>query len=619
MRTTFERVFFVAVVSCAAGFLGQAAHAEEQDAAAIFGSLPLFKSASLSPTGKYIAAIQPSGSHEGVRFFPITEAGVQPASRTFGFSDGIVRSAYWKSDDELIVTVTTDIKYNNTTGYKIVQMSVSPQGNEIKGVPSNADMYLRTLGFLPSTSFANGRDGVPKAAITYMADRNTKFGHFEIVKAKEGGGWWPLDPIDEHARDHAAIVAMSEDDKSALILSRHDGDRIALYPIDLETGAWGAPLFSDPKYDVSEAVTDSVSERVIGVGYRTDKREYLYFEPKLEGLEKALLQKFPDLSVEIISATTDRSKSLIILSGPKHPATLHMYDAVTHHFDDIGSSYPALDKPEVLSDMKPYPYAARDGLQLSAYLTIPAGKEAKNLPLVVLPHGGPEERDSLAFDWMVQFLGSKGYAVLQPNFRGSYGYGYAFEAAGFQQWGRKMQDDITDGVNQAIKDGIANPKRVCIVGVSYGGYAALAGAALTPDLYACAASVAGVSDLPKLIDDRNPNWPEQYLAALQPEWDLRFGKRYADEAGLKAVSPAFQADKVRVPILLIHADKDSTVPIEHSLEMQAALQKAGKSVKFVKVVGDDHYMETADSRMTVLRELDAFLAANIGNTKAAAN
>src|SRR5262249_39433385 len=154
----------------------------------------------------------------------------------------------------------------------------------------------------------------------------------------------------------------------------------------------------------------------------------------------ALLQLYPTLSVKIVSSTTDRSKSLVVLSGPKHPATLHLYNADSHHFDDIGAAYPTLNKPELLSDMKPYPYAARDGLQLSAYLTLPTGKEPKNLPLVVMPHGGPEDRDALGFDWMAQFLARKGYAVLQPNFRGSYGYGYGFEAAGFKQWGRKMQD-----------------------------------------------------------------------------------------------------------------------------------------------------------------------------------
>ena len=149
--------------------------------------------------------------------------------------------------------------------------------------------------------------------------------------------------------------------------------------------------------------------------------------------------------------------------------------------------------------MKPYPYKARDGLDIPAYLTLPPGKAPKNLPVVVMPHGGPDYRDYIGFDWMAQFFANRGYAVLQPNFRGSSGYGHKFTEAGLHQWGLKMQDDISDGVKKLIADGIANPKRVCIVGASYGGYAALAGATFTPDLYACAVSFAGISDLPRAI------------------------------------------------------------------------------------------------------------------------
>lgn len=209
-------------------------------------------------------------------------------------------------------------------------------------------------------------------------------------------------------------------------------------------------------------------------------------------------QAFPGLTVHIVS--WDLAKDCVIVSaeGPRQPATYYLLDRTTHQTQTIASAYPTLQTGD-LGEMKPYNYVARDGLPIPAYLTLPPGKAPRALPVVVMPHGGPDDRDEMGFDWMAQFLANRGYAVLQPNYRSSSGYGHKFTEAGLHQWGLTMQDDISDGVKKMIADGIADPKRVCIVGASYGGYAALAGAAFTPDLYACAASWAGVSDLPVAI------------------------------------------------------------------------------------------------------------------------
>jgi dipeptidyl aminopeptidase/acylaminoacyl peptidase len=182
----------------------------------------------------------------------------------------------------------------------------------------------------------------------------------------------------------------------------------------------------------------------------------------------------------------------VAVDGPQMPRSYFFLDRTTHKARFIASTYPKLNKDQ-LGKTKPFPYKARDGLDIPSYLTLPPGKTPKMLPVVILPHGGPRARDEMAFDWQAQFLANRGYAVMQPNFRGSSGYGRRFEEAGYGQWGLKMQDDITDGVRKLIADGIADPKRICIVGGSYGGYAALAGAAFTPDLYACAVSWAGIS------------------------------------------------------------------------------------------------------------------------------
>jgi dipeptidyl aminopeptidase/acylaminoacyl peptidase len=193
--------------------------------------------------------------------------------------------------------------------------------------------------------------------------------------------------------------------------------------------------------------------------------------------------------------------------------------------------------------MKPIAYKAADGTEIHACLTLPPGKSGTNLPLVVLPHGGPEARDELRFDWLTQFLATRGYAVLQPNFRGSYGYGRKFVEASNGQWGLKMQSDVSDGVKTLIADGVADPKRVCVVGASYGGYAALAGATFTPELYACAVSIAGISSVPNIIGAATIDTGEK--SSTTDYWKARIGDIWHDEAALHAVSPAMHAADVR--------------------------------------------------------------------------
>jgi dipeptidyl aminopeptidase/acylaminoacyl peptidase len=283
----------------------------------------------------------------------------------------------------------------------------------------------------------------------------------------------------------------------------------------------------------------------------------------------------------------------------------------THEATLISSTYPGLSQAD-LGEMKPYPYKARDGLDIPAYLTLPPGKEAKNLPAVVMPHGGPDARDAVGFDWWAQFLANRGYAVLQPNFRGSAGYGHKFTEKGLHRWGLEMQDDIPDGVKKMIADGIADPKRICIVGASYGGYATLAGATLTPDLYACAVSWAGVSDLKTILGTEiNEAGKKSRLVLF---WTSRIGSVYEDTDRLIATSPALQAARAKAPILLMHGEGDTTVRINQSEIMEKALLKAGKTVEFIRFAGgEDHHLTLPATRIRMLKETERFLAKYIGN------
>jgi dipeptidyl aminopeptidase/acylaminoacyl peptidase len=247
-------------------------------------------------------------------------------------------------------------------------------------------------------------------------------------------------------------------------------------------------------------------------------------------------------------------------------------------------------------------YKAADGLEIHGVLTLPPGRDPKVLPLVVLPHGGPQDHDVLGFDWTAQAYASRGYAVFQPNFRGSDGYGLDFRNAGFGQWGRKMQTDISDGVAELARRGVIDPKRASIVGASYGGYAALAGVTVQQGLYRCAVSYAGVSDLNYLIsrevgDDENAG--ARYLR--------RFLGAEHGEAAVRDLSPARLAARADAPILLIHGESDTVVPIGQSREMERVLKQAGKSVEFVQLKGEDHWLSRDAMRKAMLAAAVAFV------------
>jgi dipeptidyl aminopeptidase/acylaminoacyl peptidase len=297
------------------------------------------------------------------------------------------------------------------------------------------------------------------------------------------------------------------------------------------------------------------------------------------------------------------------VTGPNDGAEYVLVDLNTMMTTPIGRMYAGV-APSDISAVTRYAYKASDGLDLSGYLTLPRGRDAKGLPLIVLPHGGPEARDMPAFDWWAQALASRGYAVLQPQFRGSGGYGWTLFAKGFGQWGRKMQTDLSDGVRALAKDGTIDPKRVCIVGGSYGGYAALGGPTLDPGVYRCAVSLAGISDLASFRawlvhrqSGRDDSPDIQYL-------DRFFGTKGGDDPGLAAISPAKNVGRVNVPLLLIHGKDDTVVPLEQSQIMADAMKAAGKDVSFIVMDGEDHWLSRAQTRTQALEAMVAFLEKN---------
>jgi dipeptidyl aminopeptidase/acylaminoacyl peptidase len=317
----------------------------------------------------------------------------------------------------------------------------------------------------------------------------------------------------------------------------------------------------------------------------------------------------PTWSVSVVSQARDNSRWLVQASAPNNPGEFYIFNVAERHMELVGSIYPALPEAE-LGVMQRIDYAAADGQPLFGYLTRPPGAAADaKLPLVVMPHGGPEVRDHLTYDVWVQFLATRGYQVFQPNFRGSSGMGRAFAEAGHREWGARMQDDMTAGVDHLAAQGLADRDQVCIAGASYGGYAALQSGASEPDLYRCVISSAGPSDLLAML-----RWERSEGGADSDRyeyWVRSIGDPGVDRDKIESVSPLRQVADWRVPVLLIHGEDDDVVPVSQSRDMNRALLRQGKDVRLVVMEDAGHSGWSRADETTVMVEMESFLARHL--------
>ncbi len=618
--------------------------AETPDLIEQYGRLPMFRDMSISPDGTHYAFIQRRGNQE---LFVVINTVSGEAVAAVDASNLKARSARFATNQHVILEVSKTLSSARIRGKweqsHAVSFNIDTQAMTTLLVKFE-DLYeaQEGLGRIVGINEADNDVYMPAwvrgsrdpAYHLLRADLNT--GHTRIYArgnshtrdwfVSTAGEVLAREDFDDKRNVHTVQSKVSgkwktiyrqetEIPEIGIHALTPDGTRLvyrggartadALYTMSLTDGTIVGPIYEQTDRDIDEILVDGFHRAFKGIRLSGPLPEYIYEDETLAAHIDTVTSRFALSSVTPVSATADRSKLIYHVTGNEGAEDFVLFEPAANRLTRIGLGYPYVESTQI-ADVSAIRYAARDGLKIPAIVTWPAGsEERKNLPLLVFPHGGPESYDAIAFDWWAQYFARSGYLILQPNFRGSTGYGYDFKFAGRGEWGRKMQDDISDGVKVLVQKGHADPQRVCIMGASYGGYAALAGGAFTPELYRCIIAVAGVSDLPRMLRDERfysggSHWAVTY-------WQRLVGNSRTEQDKLQAVSPVNFADAFTAPVLLIHGRDDSVVPLRQSKRMEKALKRAGVPVELLTLKGEDHWLSSSDTRVATLTAIARFL------------
>jgi len=411
--------------------------------------------------------------------------------------------------------------------------------------------------------------------------------------------------ITTNFREAVEPLFFTFDNKRMYVNSNVGRDKKAIVEFDLATAKEGKVLFEHPDADAAGMGFSRERKVLTEINYVTAKRERKVLDDRQAALYRALEAKLPGYEITLQSHTKDENRWIVAASNDRTEGARYLFDTKTGALSKLAVINAAIIESQ-MAFMKPVTYKSRDGLTINGYLTLPAGLEAKNLPVVINPHGGPWARDVWGYSPEVQLLANRGYAVLQMNFRGSTGYGRKFWEASFRQWGRAMQDDITDGVQWLVKEGVADPKRIAIYGGSYGGYATLAGVTLTPDLYAAAVNYVGVSNMFTFMKTIPPYWEP-----LREMFYEMVGNPEKDEAYLRAVSPVFLVDKIKTPLFVAQGARDPRVNKAESDQIVEALKKRGVAVEYMLKENEGHGFRNQENQFEFYEAMDKFLATHL--------
>ncbi|XPF93023.1 alpha/beta hydrolase family protein [Colwellia sp. RE-S-Sl-9] len=618
-------------------FIGSASLAQEALTLEDIVSIPDISDVRLAPNGKYIAYSLRVNTkkHKGVLIKMYNTETEEDKQLVYSANEKyIITNSYWANNETLFVTAkfpakryrtpTTEtrlLKVNIHTGkispvipksvYQKMKFIPNVQTSVIDLLPNDKDHILMSLG-----GFINGigeavyrlpisdkgkrkkiqnvkgnvtdwiTDANHKVRIAIHRDETT----YTIKEKLPTGKFKDLWVFEAFSSNQVWPLAFGADNNILFIRALYK-DKYAIYKVNLNDETLKKELvFYDENYDIDGRLRKSKeTNEIVGVSYR-------YWDEEYKKLVKMIDEALPDTDNLLLDKSADGNKYILLATSDNQPGIYLIGDKKAKTLKVLAYKYPKLET-ELLATKKRVKYQARDGLTIEGYLTLPKIKQEKNLPTIIFPHGGPISYDSGGFDYWTQFFANKGYAVFQMNFRGSSGYGHDFMKQGIASWGQAMQDDVEDGTRWLIHEGIADKNKVCIVGASYGGYAALMGGIKTPELYKCIVSFAGVTDIEKLVKSHR-----KYT-----NYDIVKKQIGSDYDKLWDASPLKHAKKIKSPVLLIHGSKDRVVDYKHSEYMYDELIDEDKIVDYLEVEGADHYLSNNEDRLETFKKLDKFL------------
>ena len=610
----------------------------------IFFGNPEYAAAQISPDGKYISFIKPFKDTMNI-WVKETNAPFESAKPLTADTVRPVRNYFWSRDGKYILFVQDKGGDENFNVYAVNPADKPAAGAEvpaarnltdakgvramIQAVPDSDpdaiyvginerdkawhDLYKVKISTGERTLISENKDRYQGMIFDNsdklrLAVRSAQNGDTEILKIGADGKATKIYSCDSF--ESCAPIRFHKDNKRVYVRSnKGDADLIGLYLLDAETGK-AELVESDPlkKVDLADASFSDVSKELILTAYEDDREKIYFKDKKYEKIYETIKKKLGDREIALGSSTKDEQKFIVSTYSDVDPGTVWLYDNKSGNLSTLYQVREKLDR-KALAPMKAVRYKSSDGLEIPAYLTLPKGVAAKNLPTVIVPHGGPWGRDSWGYSSMAQFLANRGYAVLQPNFRASTGYGKKFLNAGNNEWGQKMQDDITWGVKYLVAQGISDPKRVGIMGGSYGGYATLAGVAYTPDTYAAGVAIVAPSNLQTLLEAIPPYWE-----AIRTVFYKRMGDPNTPEglAQMKRQSPLYSADKIKTPLMVVQGANDPRVSKYESDQIVFALNQRNFPVEYIVAPDEGHGFARPVNNMAMYAAAEKFLAKHLG-------
>jgi dipeptidyl aminopeptidase/acylaminoacyl peptidase len=596
--------------------------------AEVFFNDPQKSSFHISPDGKNLSFLQPYKGKLNIFVQSLEKNKVTQVTAYLGQS---IKSYFWAGDQKIFYLKDIDGSYHNQLfsvnidGTQINQIKTSPQTrievlDQVKKnnnfiliamnerVPEYFDVYKLDIISGERTLFVKN----PGNIIKWISDNEGKVtlavgsdGVNETLyyRENENNEFKPI--FTDNFKSSLDPVGFTEQKNHIYALSNVNRDKLALVDFDCSTGKEVKVIYENPDADISEVIYSKSSNKLAYLTYEISKREIYFLDDKIKAMYDDVRLQLPQREVKIIDRDQNESHFLIRTYTDKDPGAYYLYQIKDRKLIKLADLNTDI-KVEEMCEMKPVTYKSRDGLLIHGYLTLPLGKKAKNLPCIVIPHSGPSTRNVWGYSPEVQFLASRGYAVFQMNFRGSTGYGKAFQIAGFKQWGNSIQNDITDGVKWLIGLKIIDPKRIGVYGYSFGGYAALNQAIYHPELYQCAASYSGFINLFTYIK----GFPVYYKPYQQMLNEI-IGNPELDVEYLKYASPIFQIEKIKTPLLIAQGGKDSRVNVSETNQFVKELKKRNLSVTYIVNDKEGHYFRDPINKLAFFQNLEAFLNKNL--------